>query len=565
MRPRGATGVWELFVPGVGEGVLYKYEILAPQGVRLEKADPFGRGAELRPDTASVVIHDSRYEWGDDDWVHTRSRHQGDAAPMAIYEVHAGSWRRHPDGSWLTYRELADTLLPYVKSLGFTHIELMPLAEHPLDQSWGYQPVGFFAPTCRYGSPDDLRHFVDQAHRMGLGILLDWVPGHFAKDAHGLGHFDGTALFEPPDPRQANHPDWGTRIFDYGSGGVRSFLLSSALYWVEEFHVDGLRVDAVASILYLDYSREDGQWVPNREGGNTNLEAVDFLRFLNDRVREEEPGVLMTAEESTAWPGVSHGTDRGGLGFDQKWNMGWMNDTLSLMSMDPVHRRAHYGKLTFSLMYAFSERFVLPFSHDEVVHGKHSLLGRMPGTEEEQFANLRLLLGYQWMHPGKKLLFMGSELGQWSEWNVDGSVDWVLEDFPRHTGIRRLVRDLNHFYRVEPSLHVLDHHSDGFEWMDFESPEQTTLAFTRWGPGRTDPVVLALNFTPVRRAEYRLPVPLPGRYRVILNTDALDYGGAGSEVDTVVETTAEPLARQEQYVTLALPGLSMLALVLDRG
>jgi 1,4-alpha-glucan branching enzyme len=565
MRPRGATGVWELFVPGVGEGGLYKYEVVTPQGLRLEKADPFGRGAELRPDTASVVVHGSHHEWRDQRWLEERGSRQSDEAPMAIYEVHAGSWKRHPDGSWLGYRELADTLLPYVKSLGFTHIELMPLTEHPLDQSWGYQPVGFFAPTGRYGTPDDLRYFVDRAHQLGIGVLLDWVPGHFARDAHGLGHFDGTALYEPSDPKQANHPDWGTRIFDYTKGGVRSFLVSSAMYWIEEFHLDGLRVDAVASILYLDYSREDGEWTPNREGGNTNLDAVDFLRFLNERVAEEAPDVMVTAEESTAWPGVSHGTDRGGLGFSQKWNMGWMNDTLDLMSMDPVHRRAHYGKLTFSLMYAFSERFVLPFSHDEVVHGKGSLLGRMPGSEEEKFANLRLLLAYQWTHPGKKLLFMGGELGQWKEWDVDGSVDWALEAFDRHTGVRRLVRDLNHFYRFEPSLHLLDHHSEGFEWMDFESPEKTTLAFARWSPGRTEPIVLAFNFTPVHRPEYPLPLPEPGRYRVILNTDGVEYGGAGTEAGPIVETVQKPLARQEQHATVSLPGLSMIALARDKG
>ena len=563
MRPRGATGVWELFVPGIEPGMQYKYEIVTPGDRRLEKVDPFGRFAEVRPSTASVVVHGSGHSWEDEAWMEARTARQADGAPITAYEVHLGSWRRHDDDTWLGYRQLADTLLPYVASLGFTHVELLPVTEHPLDQSWGYQPVGFFAPTSRYGNPDDFRTFVDEAHRLGLGVILDWVPGHFAMDSHGLQLFDGTPLYEPRDRQQAYHPDWGTLTFDYGNPAVRSFLISSALYWIEEFHVDGLRVDAVASMLYLDYSRGEGQWTPNREGGNTNLDAVDFLRAFNDAVHEEAPGVLTVAEESTAWPGVSHGTDKGGLGFDQKWNMGWMNDTLSFMAQDPVWRKHHFDKLTFSLIYAYSERFVLPFSHDEVVHGKGSLLRKMPGRDPEKFANLRLLLAYQWFHPGKKLLFMGQELGQWSEWNVDGSVDWALEAFEAHTGVRALVRDLNQFYVQEPSLHALDFQQDGFEWLDHQDPATTTLAFVRWAPGFTEPILVAANFTPVCRDAYDLPVPIPGRWRVLLNTDAPEYGGWGTVVEPTVESRPEPLRDREHRVTFRLPGLSIVVLALD--
>jgi 1,4-alpha-glucan branching enzyme len=561
MRPRGSTGLWELFVPGVTPGAAYKYQVVTSSGDRVEKADPFGRAAEVRPSNASVVAPEPDYPWKDDEWMGQRTRAQSGEAPMSVYEVHLGSWRKHGDHTWLGYRDLADQLIPYVKEMGFTHIELLPVTEHPLDQSWGYQPVGFFASTARFGSPDDLRYLVDRAHREGIGVLLDWVPGHFARDTHGLGQFDGSALFEPDDPRMAEHPDWGTLTFDYGKPAVRSFLISSALHWLEDFHFDGIRVDAVASMLYLDYSRKPGEWTPNREGGNTNLDAVDFLRGLNDAIHHEVPGAITVAEESTAWQGVSHPTGEGGLGFDQKWNMGWMNDTLEFFREDPVHRKHHYDKITFSMVYAFSERFVLPLSHDEVVHGKGSLLAKMPGHDPEKFANLRLLLAHQWTHPGKKLLFMGGELGQWVEWNEGGQVDWALEQFPAHTGVRTLVRDLNRLYSERPSLHATDFSPGGFEWLNAQDPDTTTLAYLRWAPGWRDPLVVALNLTPVCREEYRIPVPFPGRYRVVLNSDAGAYGGWGTLVDPELESHPEPLLGREHSVVLRLPGLA--AVVLD--
>jgi 1,4-alpha-glucan branching enzyme len=452
-----------------------------------------------------------------------------------------------------------------VKELGFTHVELLPVMEHPLDQSWGYQPLGLFAPTSRYGSPDDLRYFVDRAHQLELGVLLDWVPGHFPRDGHGLIHFDGTALYEHPDPRQASHPEWGTLVFDYGKPSVGAFLISSAVHWLEDYHADGLRVDAVASMLYLDYSRPVGSWVPNPDGGNEDLNAVAFLKALNDAVHQECPGALMIAEESTAWPGVSHGTDRGGLGFDQKWNMGWMNDTLQVMASDPVHRRYRYDRLTFSILYAFSERFALPLSHDEVVHGKRSLLSKMPGTRLQKFANLRLLLAYQWAHPGKKLLFMGCEVGQWKEWDSDAEVDWALLDFETHRGVGHLVRDLNRIYRDEPSLHEFDFRPEGFEWLDCDDPDRTTLSFLRWAPEWRDFVVVAINFTPVHRDGFRLAVPFPGRYRVLLNTDAPVYGGNGAIVPPLLETRGGRLNGRDQYLELPLPGLSVLYLKREMG
>ncbi len=558
MRPRGSTGVWELFVPGAGPGTAYKFRIVTPSGDRLEKADPFARATELRPATASVVAPPSGHPWGDAAWVEGRPAAQAGDAPIATYEVHLGSWRRHWDHGWYGYRELADSLLPYVKDLGFTHIEVLPLTEHPLDQSWGYQPLGFFAPTSRYGSPDDLRYFIDRAHQLGLGVILDWVPGHFAQDAHGLAEFDGTPQFEHDDPQQALHPDWGTFVFDFGNPAVRSFLISSAVHWLEDFHFDGIRVDAVASMLYLDYSREDGEWTPNAEGGNTNFEAVEFLKAMNDAVHQEVPGALTVAEESTAWEGVSRPTDQGGLGFDQKWNLGWMNDTLEFMGENPVHRRYHFDRITFSAFYAWSERFCLPLSHDEVVHGKGSLINKMPGDDREKFSNLRLLLAFQWMHPGKKLLFMGGELAQWAEWNVDGQVDWALEGFPLHRGVRDLVRDLNRLYLDHPGLHALDFRAEGFEWLNVEDREDTTLAWIRWGEGWRDPLVTVVNFTPVCREEYRVPVPFAGRYRLLLNTDAPDYGGWGTLAEGEVTTIPEGAHGRDHSLPIRLPGLSVL-------
>jgi 1,4-alpha-glucan branching enzyme len=560
MRVRGATGVWELFVPGVEPGARYKYQVIDAQGAVTEKSDPFARFGEVRPASASVVVGERVHKWRDRGWMLNRARRQDPSQPMSVYEVHPGSWRRREDGSWMGWWELAETLVPYVKELGFTHIEFMPLTEHPLDQSWGYQPVGFFAPTSRFGSPDDLRHFVDTAHRAGLGVILDWVPGHFPRDEHGLVRFDGTPLFEHFDDRQAHHPDWGTLVFDYGKGAVQSFLISSALHWLEDFHIDGLRVDAVASMLYLDYSRREGEWTPNREGGNTNLEAVEFLRRVNDAVHREVPGALTVAEESTAWPGVSHSTDDGGLGFDQKWNMGWMNDTLRFLGHDPIHRKWHHDSATFSLIYAFDERFVLPLSHDEVVHGKGSLIAKMPGNDEERFANLRLLLSWQWLHPGKKLLFQGGELAQWDEWDADGSVDWALEEVDRHAGVRHLVTDLNRIHREIPALHAWDHDPRGFEWLDADDREQGTLSFLRWAPDWTSPVVVALNLTPVCRDEQRVPVPWPGRWRVVLNSDAGVYGGWNTLVPRDVHTRPGPLRGRDHAATIRLPGLAALVL-----
>jgi 1,4-alpha-glucan branching enzyme len=566
MRPRGATGVWELFVPGVSVGARYKYEIVTHHG-RTERADPCGRAAELRPATASEVWDAGRYEWHDAEWMEARQKGVPDARPISTYEVHLGSWRKPEPGGpyrWLGYRELAETLLPYVKDLGFTHIELMPILEHPLDQSWGYQPLGFFAPTSRYGNPDDLRHFIDRAHQLGLGVILDWVPGHFPSDGHGLAEFDGTPLYEHPDPLQAQHPDWGTLVFDYGKPAVRSFLISSAIHWLEDYHLDGLRVDAVASMLYLDYSRGEGQWSPNVHGGRENLEAVEFVKQLNDAVHEEAPGALMIAEESTSWAGVSRGTDVGGLGFDEKWNMGWMHDTLDILSANPIYRSYRFDQLTFSILYAFSERFVLPLSHDEVVHGKASLISKMPGSYEEKFGNLRLLYGYMWMHPGKKLLFMGGELAQWVEWNVDGEVDWALEGFHSHQGVRLLITDLNHLYRQERALHEQDHRPEGFEWIDCSDRSSTVLSWMRWAPGWEDVVVVAANFTPVHRERFRLAVPWPGRWRVLLNSDAGVYGGSGVLVPPVLESQPGQLHGREQFVELTLPGLSILVLKPER-
>ncbi len=569
MRPRGSTGVWELFVPGIGAGATYKYEIRGRDGWPLfDKADPCGFAMELRPATGSVVWGLGAHAWGDGEWMERRSRLSFLDAPMCVYEVHLGSWRRksdpgYPHGRWLSYRELAEELLPYVKGLGFTHVELLPVTEHPLDQSWGYQTVGNFAPTSRFGTPDDFRYFVDQAHQMGIGVILDWVPAHFPSDVHGLVYFDGSHLYEHEDPRKGRHPDWGTVIYNYGRPAVSAFFISSALFWLEEFHVDGLRVDAVSSMLYLDYSRGDGQWVPNEFGGRENVEAIRFLQRMNEVVHRECPGALVFAEESTAWPRVSHPTFAGGLGFDLKWNMGWMNDTLEVMHKDPLYRRWHYDRLTFSILYAFSENFLLPLSHDEVVHGKGSLLSKMPGQENERFANLRLLLSYFYGHPGKKLLFMGGEFGQWSEWNHDVQLEWPLLEKGWHAGVHRLVRDLNRLHRKEPALHEVDFRPEGFEWIDCHDAEHTTLSFIRWAREWRDFVVIVANFTPVTREGFRLGIPFPGTYRVLLNSDAPDYGGTGVLVPRELEAVSGDHAGRGQYLEFTLPPLS--ALYFRRG
>jgi 1,4-alpha-glucan branching enzyme len=530
LQVRPEAGVWDGFVAGIGAGALYKYRIVSQAGgVATERSDPYGFAAEVRPLTASRVVELSGYQWHDDDWVARRQRTDPLTAPMSIYEVHLGSWRRAPEegNRWLTYRELAPALAVYVKAMGYTHVELMPIAEHPFDGSWGYQPVGYYAPTSRFGSPHDFMYLVDTLHQAGIGVLLDWVPAHFPHDAHGLGHFDGSHLYEHADPRQGHHPDWDTLVFNYGRSEVKNFLISNALFWLEHYHLDGLRVDAVASMLYLDYGRRADQWVPNQFGGKENLEAVAFLRELNTLVHEAFPGVVMTAEESTAWPMVSRPTYIGGLGFGTKWNLGWMHDMLDYLSYDPVYRSHHHHRLTFSLLYAFSEHFVLPFSHDEVVHGKGSMLNKMPGDDWQKFANLRLLYGYQFTHPGRKLQFMGCEFGQRAEWNHDVSLDWHLLDQPLHAGLQHWVRDLNQLYCHTASLHAGDSDPASFEWIDCNDHQRSLISFIRRGPDPDDYVLVICNFTPVPRFAEPVGVPVGGFWREVLNSDAAEYGGSG--------------------------------------
>ncbi len=527
MRLRPGSGIWELFVPGLGEGDLYKFEILARNGHVFLKTDPFAFHTEVPPGTASVVYDRAgKHVWRDGEWMERRARNNAWQRPVAIYEVHAGSWRRKPDGEFLSYRELADQLIPYVLEMGFTHIEFLPLAEHPYGPSWGYQISNFYAPTARYGRPDDLMELIDRCHQSGIGVILDWVPAHFPKDAHAMAWFDGTCVYEHADPRQGEHPDWGTLIFNYGRHEVENFLIANALYWLDTFHFDGLRVDAVASMLYLDYSKKD--WIPNRYGGNENLEAIEFLRHTNAVVHARFPGVMMIAEESTAWPNVSRPTDMGGLGFGFKWNMGWMHDVLFYMEKAPVHRRHHHDKLTFGIVYAFSENFILSLSHDEVVHLKKSLLGKMPGAEREQFANLRLLYAFMYSHPGKKLLFMGGEFGQPSEWNHDAGLEWELSRGKSpHRGLQRFVAALNALYAQEPALHQVDFHAAGFKWLDAGAAETGVLAFVRKALDPREAVVVVLNFSDQSYPRYRIGVPYPVGYRELLNSDAREYGGSG--------------------------------------
>jgi 1,4-alpha-glucan branching enzyme len=528
MRRLVPSGVWEIFVPNLADGVCYKYEVRTAAGHLLEKADPYAQRFEVPPNTASIIWTSGRYEWGDSEWLRDRPSFGGwHERPMTIYEVHLGSWRRVPEqgNRYLTYRELADSLIPYVREMGYTHIELMPVMEHPFSGSWGYQVIGFFAPTSRFGTPDDFRYFVDQCHRHGVGVILDWVPGHFPKDQHGLAQFDGTSLYEHADPRKGEHMDWGTLIFNYGRNEVRTFLMSNALYWLEEFHVDGLRVDAVASMLYLDYSRRHGEWIPNQYGGRENLEAVAFLQQLNTETHGRVPGTITVAEESTSWPAVSRPTYVGGLGFTCKWNMGWMHDILEYAKEDPVHRRWHHGQITFSMLYAFTENFVLPFSHDEVVHGKRSMLDKMPGDVWQKHATLRALYGYMFGHPGKKLMFMGSEFGQWREWNVDSSLDWHLLGDPMHQGLLRWVRDVNHTYQREASMHQVDFEPAGFAWIDCNDNDNSVISMIRRARDPQDFTVMLANFTPVPRPGYRIGVPAGGWYRELLNSDGELYGG----------------------------------------
>jgi len=561
MRIHG-NGVWELFVPDLAPGTLYKYEIRAHGGAVFLKSDPYGQRFEERPKTASIVEPPSSYVWRDAGWLEARAAYDWQRSPMSIYEVHLGTWQRGPEGEFLNYREMAGRLVDYAKDLGFTHIELMPVTEHPYDKSWGYQATGYFAPTSRFGSPDDFRWFVDHCHTNGLGVILDWVPAHFPKDAHGLARFDGTALYEHEDPRLGEHRDWSTLIYNYGRLEVKTFLISSALFWLEEYHIDGLRVDAVASMLYLDYSRKEGEWIPNRFGGRENLEAIAFMRELNEIAHSQVPGALIMAEESTSWPQVTRPTYVGGLGFDVKWNMGWMNDTLRYMAHEPIHRKYHQDMLTFSMLYAFTENFLLPFSHDEVTHGKRSLLYKMPGDEWQRFANLRLIYTYMFTHPGKKLLFMGCEYGQGDEWNGSDVLDWYVLDYPNHQGVQRLVRDLNALYRGCPALHRVDFEWQGFDWIDCHDAQNSVLVFQRKDGDRF--VIVALNFTPVPREGYRIGVPEPGRYLELFNSDSADYAGSGSG------NAAGPLATQEipwmnrpHSLTVTLPPLAGIVLGLE--
>lgn len=552
-------GIWEGFIPGLPGGTLYKFEIRAADGGLFLKADPYARAFQLRPETASVVVDESRHAWGDAQWLKDRAARDWLHAPMSIYEIHAGSWRRNADGSVLSYRELADALVPYVREMGFTHVELMPVTEYPYDPSWGYQSIGNFAPTSRYGSPDDFRYFVDSFHRHHIGVILDWVPAHFPRDAHGLRRFDGTALYEHGDPRRGEHPDWNTLIYDYGRPEVRNYLLASALFWLEEFHLDGLRVDAVASMLYLDYSRKAGEWLPNRHGGRENLEAIDFLRELNHVVHKEHAGALVIAEESTAWPQVTRPTYTGGLGFSMKWNMGWMHDTLDYLRLDPVFRKYRHDRLSFSQLYAYSENFVLPLSHDEVVHGKGSLLRKMAGDDWQRFANLRLLLAYQWTHPGKKILFMGQEFAQDREWNQDRELDWPLLDDPRHRGVQQLVRSLNQLHVSMPALFRVDFESSGFEWIDCHDSEQSVLSFVRRDGSSV--AVIVLNFTPVVRHNYRLGVPLPGHYVEAFNSDSAHFGGSNVGNLGGVRAEPQPWMQRDHSITVTLPPLGALILI----
>ena len=557
--PRGSSGIWEGFVPGLGVGARYKYHIVSRfNGYQLFKADPYGLRHECSPGTASIVW-DLTYDWGDADWLRQRARANALDAPMQIYEVHLGSWMRVPEegNRWLTYREIAPKLAEHVQRMGFTHVEFLPVMEHPFYGSWGYQVTGYFAPTARYGDPQDFMFLIDTLHQHGIGVILDWVPSHFPTDEHGLVFFDGTHLYEHADPRKGFHPDWHTAIFNYGRNEVRTFLLSSAMFWLDRYHADGLRVDAVASMLYLDYSRGPGEWIPNEYGGRENLEAIAFLRRLNEEVYRHHPDVQTIAEESTAWPMVSRPTYVGGLGFGLKWDMGWMHDTLLYFSRDPIYRKYHHNELTFRLLYAFNENFVLPLSHDEVVHGKGSLLAKMPGDDWQKFANLRLLYGYQYTQPGKKLLFMGAEIAQWREWNHDTSLDWHLLQYPPHEGVRRWLADLNHLARREPALYELDCSPEGFEWIDCNDAENSVLVYLRKSRRPGEELLVVCNFTPVPRQNYRVGVPAPGFWQELLNSDARDYGGSGWGNLGGVEAVPVPWHGRTWSLTLTLPPLAI--------
>jgi len=562
MRLRGSSGIWEIFIPSLCESEVYKFEIRTQSGELLEKTDPYAQQMELRPNTASVVHDAKKYTWSDEVWMKERPEKQALDQPMSIYEVHLGSWRR-AGKDYLSYRDSAHQLVEYCQWMGYTHIELMPITEYPFDGSWGYQVVGYFAPTSRFGTPDDFRYFVDYCHQHGIGVLLDWVPAHFPKDSHGLARFDGTALYEHEDPRLGEHKDWGTYIFNFGRNEVRNFLIASALFWLDEFHLDGLRVDAVASMLYLDYSRDDGEWLPNKHGGRENLEAVEFLKQFNTLVHERHPGAVTMAEESTSWPMVSRPIYLGGLGFTMKWNMGWMNDTLSYFENEPVHRRYHHQQLTFSIMYAHTENFILPFSHDEIVHGKGSMPEKMPGDDWQKFANLRLLYAYMMTHPGKKLQMMGMEFGQWPEWNEDVSLAWDQSNFMPHRGLQLMMRDMNHLYKNMPALYEVDFDSHGFEWLDCDDAEQSLLSYMRRDKNG-GVVVVVMNLTPVPRQNYCLGVPEAGHYQELMNTDSAAYGGSNMGNGGGVDSRQLAAMGKESSLLVNLPPLSCLVFQLKK-
>ena len=558
------SGIWEGFIPGLKKGDLYKYHIVSNFGngfhnYEFDKADPFAFFSQVPPANASIVW-DTNYDWKDEDWIRNRRKFQGASSPISIYEIHLGSWKRVPEEGFrpLTYREIAPLLTNYIKEMGFTHVEFLPVMEHPFYGSWGYQITGYFSPTSRYGTPQDFMFLVDSLHRAGIGIILDWVPSHFPSDEHGLIFFDGTHLYEHSDPRKGIHPDWNSAIFNYGRYEVRSFLISSAIFWLDKYHADGLRVDAVASMLYLDYSRKNGEWIPNKYGGRENLEAIDFLRKMNEAIYRDFPDVHTIAEESTAWPMVSKPVYLGGLGFGMKWNMGWMHDTLYYFSKDPVYRKYHHGNLTFSIWYAFSENFVLPLSHDEVVHGKSSLLSKIPGDEWQKFANLRLLLGFMFAHPGKKLLFMGGEFGQWREWNHEESLDWHLLENPKHKELAKWVSDLNAMLKSKPALYELDFEKEGFEWISFDDSQQSVISFLRRGKNSDQNILVACNFTPVPRYNYRIGVPSKGFWKEILNSDAKEYGGSGVGNLGGVETEEVSFHSRNYSLSITLPPLGIL-------
>jgi len=564
MRVLGASGVWELFIPELSEGEIYKFQVKTKSGYVLDKADPYATEMELRPHTASKVNFLQKHEWKDAEWMKNRAKSDHLGEPISIYEVHLGSWARIPEENsrWLTYRESAERIVKYVKERGFTHIELLPVMEHPFDASWGYQVTGYFAPTSRFGTPQDFMFFVDICHRNGIGVILDWVPAHFPKDQYALGEFDGTHLYEHADPRKGEHQDWGTFIFNYGRKEVRNFLISNALFWLDKYHIDGLRIDAVASMLYLDYSRREGEWLPNEYGGRENLEAITLLKDMNRLVNQYYPGVLTIAEESTAYPGVTTSQVYGGLGFSLKWNMGWMNDMLQYFSKDPVHRTFHHNNLTFALLYAFTERFLLPLSHDEIVHGKASLLHKMPGDDWQKFANLRLLFGLMYGFPGKKLIFMGGEFGQRDEWNHEKSLDWHLAQYLPHTGMQKWISDLNHVYRKESALHQVDFHYSGFEWIDFRDKENSIIALLRKSNDGSEKIIVVYNFTPVPRVNYRLGVQEKGEYREVLNSDSSYY--EGSNLGNIGKINAESIPHHGRPFSLNLTLPPLAAVFLKR-